>query len=116
MENENKYGYFISYIYIKENFSLDFFSTNTSNAVGNAFISYDKKLEDFVMEDYNKIKSMIGEKICEQLNEYQKEYHEKYHKDEEYKYDDNLVNINHIMIINIIPKKYEVFKIEEDKA
>lgn len=106
---EKEYGYFISYVYIKENFSLDFFASNQTNVVGNAFVSYDKKLEDFLLEDYNKIKNVIAEKLCEQLNAQNKEFHDKYNKEKEYKYNDNIVKGTHIMILNIIPKKYEVF-------
>lgn len=111
---ENNYGYFVSYIYAQERFSFDFFTPSFSNSIGNAFTSYNKKLEDFLLEDYNKIKEIIAEKLCEQLNEKQKEFHDKYNSDKEYEYKDDLVSIDSIMIINIIPKKYEVFNNEEN--
>ena len=58
---------------------------------------------------------MIAESVCEQYNEMKKKAHEQFDKENEYKYDKNLVTENNITIINIVPKKYEVFKNVEER-
>ena len=69
MENENKmYGYYISFEYAREVFSFDFFGTNASPIFGSANLNYNKPLEEFLMEDYEKIRKMIATSLNENLN------------------------------------------------
>ncbi len=108
---KERYNYFISYVYTIDSFSFaDIFGSSKQNHFGNSFVNYDTKLEDFLIENYNEVKRMIAESVCEQYNEMKKKAHEQFDKENEYKYDKNLVTENNITIINIVPKKYEVFK------
>ena len=104
MENENKmYGYYISFEYAREVFSFDFFGTNASPIFGSANLNYNKPLEEFLMKDYEKIREMIANSLNENLNKKLKE------EDKRNKY-----TKDNIIIINIIPKKYEVLNGESD--
>ena len=115
MEKE-RYNYFISYVYTIDSFSFaDIFCSSKQNYFGNVFVNYDTKLEDFLIENYNEVKRMIAKSVCEQYNEMKKKAHEQFNKENEYKYDENLVTENNITIINIVPKKYEVFKNVEER-
>ena len=104
MENENKmYGYYISFEYAREVFSFDFFGTNASPIFGSANLNYNKPLEKFLMKDYEEVRKMIATSLNENLNKKLKEEEkrDKYTKD-------------NIIIINIIPTKYEVLNGESD--
>ena len=104
MENENKmYGYYISFEYAREVFNFDFFGTNASPIFGSANLNYNKPLEEFLMKDYEEIRKMIATSLNENLNKKLKEEEkrDKYTKD-------------NIIIINIIPKKYEVLNGESN--
>ena len=68
MENENKYSYFMTYQYAKEVFTFEFLAKGTENVFGDAMFNYDKKLEDFTVEDYEKIKTMLADSLTEQIN------------------------------------------------
>ena len=98
MENENKmYGYYISFEYAREVFNFDFFGTNASPIFGSANLNYNKPLEEFLMKDYEEIRKMIADSLNKDLNKNLKEEDKKDRYTKE-----------HIIIINIIFKKYEV--------
>ena len=82
---------------------LIFFGTNASPIFGSANLNYNKPLEEFLMKDYEEIRKMIATSLNENLNKKLKEEEkrDKYTKD-------------NIIIINIIPKKYEVLNSESD--
>ena len=91
------YSYYISYVYSSEVFSFDFFGTNTTSVFGAAHLNYNSPLEEFVMENYEEIRQMIADSLNRDLNKNLKEEDKKDRYTKE-----------HIIIINIIPKKYEV--------
>lgn len=96
MENKS-YSYYISYVYSKEVFSFDFFGANSTSVFGAAHLNYNKPLEEFLMEDYEEIRKMIADSLNKDLNKNLKEEDRKDRYTKE-----------HIIIINIISKKYEV--------
>ena len=103
---ENKYSYFMTYQYGKEVFTFELFAKGTQNVFGDAMFNYDKKLEDFTMEDYEKIKTMLADSLTEQINNSKRKIYENAEKEYDDKYDEKITKSN-ITIINIIPKKYE---------
>lgn len=104
---ENKYSYFMTYQYGKEVFTFELFAKGTQNVFGDAMFNYDKKLEDFTMEDYEKIKTMLAESLTEQTNNMKRKAYKELDREYDEKYDEKITKSN-ITIINIIPKKYEV--------
>lgn len=104
---ENKYSYFMTYQYGKETFTFELFAKGTQNVFGDAMFNYDKKLEDFTMEDYEKIKTMLAESLTEQTNNMKRKAYKELDREYDDKYDEKITKSN-ITIINIIPKKYEV--------
>ena len=96
MENKS-YSYYISYVYSKEVFSFDFFGANSTSVFGAAHLNYNKPSEEFLMEDYEEIRKMIADSLNKDLNKNLKEEDKKDRYTKE-----------HIIIINIISKKYEV--------
>lgn len=96
MENKS-YSYYISYVYSKEVFSFDFFGANSTSVFGAEHLNYNKSLEEFLMEDYEEIRKMIADSLNKDLNKNLKEEDKKDRYTKE-----------HIIIINIISKKYEV--------
>ena len=113
---ENKYSYFMTYQYRTEVFTFELFSKGTENVFGDAMFNYDKKLEDFTMEDYEKIKTMLAESLTEQINNMKRKAYNELDREYDEKYDAKITKSN-ITIINIIPKKYEAINnVKEDKA
>lgn len=96
---EEMYGYYISYEYSLGSFSFDIFSRSVNNVFGYAIINYDKPLEEFLSSDYEAIKQGIIDSLNKDIQN--KEIQNEYKKE-------------NIIIINIIPKKYEVLKNEEN--
>ena len=116
MESENKYSYFMTYQYAKEVFTFELFAKGTQNVFGDAMFNYDKKLEDFTMEDYEKLKTMLADSLTEQINNAKRKTYKELDREYDEKYDEKITKSN-ITIINIIPKKYEVVNdAKEDKA
>ena len=113
---ENKYSYFLIYQYAKETFTFELFAKGTQNVFGDAMFNYDKKLEDFTKEDYEKIKTMLADSLTEQTNNARRQAYKELDREYDEKYDEKITKSN-ITIINIIPKKYEVINnAEENKA
>lgn len=113
---ENKYSYFMTYQYAKETFTFELFAQGTQNVFGDAMFNYDKKLEDFIVEDYEKIKTMLADSLTEQINNAKRKAYKELDREYDEKYDEKITKSN-ITIINIIPKKYEVINnAKEDKA
>lgn len=110
---ENKYSYFMTYQYGKEVFTFELFAKGTQNVFGDAMFNYDKKLEDFTMEDYEKIKTMLAESLTEQTNNMKRKAYKELDREYDEKYDEKITKSN-ITIINIIPKKYEAIN-NDDK-
>lgn len=113
---ENKYSYFMTYQYAKEVFTFELFAKGNENVFGDAMFNYDKKLEDFTKEDYEKIKTMLAESLTEQTNNMKRQAYKELDREYDEKYDEKITKSN-IVIINIIPKKYEVINNEnKDKS
>lgn len=113
---ENNYSYFLTYQYAKETFTFELFAKGTQNIFGDAAFNYNKKLEDFTMEDYEKIKTMLAESLTEQTNNAKRQAYKELDREYDEKYNEKITKSN-ITIINIIPKKYEVINnAKEDKA
>ena len=113
---ENKYSYFMTYQYAKETFTFELFAKGIQNVFGDAMFNYDKKLEDFTVEDYEKIKTMLADSLTEQINNAKRQAYKELDREYDEKYDEKITKSN-ITIINIFPKKYEVINnAKEDKA
>lgn len=113
---ENKYSYFMTYQYGKEVFTFELFAKETQSVFGDAMFNYDKKLEDFTKEDYEKIKTMLADSLTEQTNNIKRKAYKELNREYNEKYDEKITKSN-IVIINIIPKKYEgINNVKEDKA
>lgn len=110
MENDNKskgIKYYIVYEYDRSCYSFDFFSNNVANTFGNAYLVYNKPLNDFTKNDFEEITKMIAKEINKMINENTKKSYETLGKLDEYKYKDDIIKENNVIIINIIQLKNE---------
>lgn len=102
---ENNYSYYISFEYQKEVFSFELFGTNTKPVFGSATLNFNKPSEEFTNQDYETIRQMIADSLNQQEKEKYREATGEEKKVQTF-------SKEHIIIISIIPKKYEVLENE----
>ena len=109
------YGYLVVYQIMRKTFNFSFLGDDTYNEFGNASLRFHKSLEELTDEDYDNIRQMICDATQKNtIENYKKEIerleHRKSTKEDEEKIKklcSDLLDKNKIMIINMIPKKYE---------